>query len=209
MSLHQQIPIGNALYLVDFDGTLTFRDSFVGFLRFAVPMWKRIVWFPYSLVVTIAFFARILDNGKAKEVLLRPFFGNTRSDVFNATMRSFGTSMWMNRSIRPELLEHLQNAKGDGHRVVVVTASLEGWVGAWCDQHGFECIGSMHEVADGVVTGRLASKNCYGAEKVARIKKYTDISEYSYVEAWGNSSGDKEMLEVAHAAYYKGKRLRQ
>ena len=65
-------------------------------------------------------------------------------------------------------------------------------------------LGTQIEVKDGLVTGRFLTKNCYGAEKVARLKKVLTKSRDQYeIIAFGDSLGDKEMLEYADKGYYK------
>ncbi len=193
------------LIVADFDGTLTWRDSFVGFLNHAVPLWKRLLWFPYSLGVTVVFAIGLLDNGRAKEVMLMPFFRGVTHSAFCEKADRFGRGEWLENSIRTELLNHLLQAKLNGNTVAIVSASLGAWIRPWCEQHGFICISSEHEVLEGVVTGRLATPNCYGDEKVRRIESEFNLADYCEIEAWGNSRGDREMLAMAHIRFYKGK----
>ena len=57
------------------------------------------------------------------------------------------------------------------------------------------------------LTGRFLSNNCYGAEKVERLCKLlpelrTHRSDY-FIEAFGDSRGDRELLAFADKAHYK------
>jgi phosphoserine phosphatase len=64
-------------------------------------------------------------------------------------------------------------------------------------------LGTQIEVADGSLTGRFLTKNCYGQEKVKRLlEQYPDRREY-HLTAYGDSRGDKEMLAFADESYYK------
>ena len=65
-----------------------------------------------------------------------------------------------------------------------------------------EVIASELEVVEGVVTGRLKGLNCWGPEKTRRLKE--SIGETTYtLYAYGNSRGDKELLEMADYPFYK------
>jgi phosphatidylglycerophosphatase C len=48
-----------------------------------------------------------------------------------------------------------------------------------------------------------ASRNCYGEEKVRRIKTSYNLDEFDHIYAYGDSEGDKAMLDLAHERYYK------
>jgi phosphoserine phosphatase len=59
------------------------------------------------------------------------------------------------------------------------------------------------EYQDGKFTGRFATANCNGQEKVNRINSYLDLKQYKPVFAYGNSSGDKPMLDMADHGFYR------
>lgn len=54
----------------------------------------------------------------------------------------------------------------------------------------------------GKLTGNFSSKNCYGQEKVNRLlEKEPDRTNY-ILYAYGDSAGDKEIIEFADYGYY-------
>ena len=65
------------------------------------------------------------------------------------------------------------------------------------------CERLLFEIKNGKLTGKFSTKNCFGIEKVNRIKEKYNLSEYNVIYAYGNSSGDKEMLSIANEKYYK------
>jgi len=48
-----------------------------------------------------------------------------------------------------------------------------------------------------MVTGKFLSKNCYGIEKANKVKEAYNLSDYDYIYAYGDTRGDKELLELA------------
>jgi phosphoserine phosphatase len=81
---------------------------------------------------------------------------------------------------------------------VVVTASPENWVSRLVPE--FKVLWTKMEF-NPCFTGRFLTPNCYAQEKVNRIlaaypELETDRSSV-YVTAFGDSRGDKEMLEFA------------
>ena len=67
--------------------------------------------------------------------------------------------------------------------------------------------GTHLEVKDGKITGIIEGRNCYGEEKVKRIKEYMQANDMEraeyYIYAYGDSQGDKQMMEYADESFYK------
>lgn len=57
---------------------------------------------------------------------------------------------------------------------------------------------------EGKLTGRFSSPNCYGAQKVDRLLEVYPQGNISYLYAYGDSQGDKELLEFADEGFYLG-----
>ncbi len=54
-----------------------------------------------------------------------------------------------------------------------------------------------------IVSGECATKNCFGPEKVSRIKTAYTLSEFEHIYAYADSSGDTELLELADTSGYR------
>lgn len=190
------------LALFDFDGTITTKDTLIEFIIFAHGFWK--FWWGMVVLspVLVAFKAKLIPNWKAKELMLSWFFRGMKFEEFEEVCRSF-TEREVPALIRHLAMEKINAHLGRGDRVVIVSASPENWVEKWATQYGLECIATRMQVADGVITGKFAGKNCHGIEKVERIKTYLDLAGYSEIHAYGDSHGDRPMLQLATATYYK------
>ena len=65
-------------------------------------------------------------------------------------------------------------------------------------------VGTRIEVVDGKVTGRFLTANCYGPEKVRRVQALlSGARDHYHITAYGDSRGDKEMLQYADERHYK------
>lgn len=53
---------------------------------------------------------------------------------------------------------------------------------------------------EGRLTGRFKTKNCYGAEKVMRLLAWEPNRKEYRLKAYGDSRGDREMLQFADEA---------
>ena len=95
----------------------------------------------------------------------------------------------------------VKKAQAEQAEVLIVSASIDNWVQPFFPE--VKVVGTQVEVKDGHLTGRFLTKNCYGQEKVDRILAiYRHRQEYELI-AFGDSRGDKEMLDFADEAHYK------
>ena len=101
------------------------------------------------------------------------------------------------RIIQPKALEELDKLKKSDTKIVVVTASFAIWVKPWCDKNNVELIATEYGVESGKITGKIQGKNCYGIEKVNRIKNQYNLQDYSLIYAYGNDKADLAMLDLA------------
>ena len=192
----------STLVLFDFDGTITYKDTLVEFTRFYAGSRRYLFGLAMLTPVMALYAARLIANWKAKQYFLARFFEGEEISHFNSRCQDFSTAV-LPSLIRPAALAAIDRHRNDGATVVVVSASAENWVKPWCDAHGLVCLATHLEVRAGYITGKLEGRNCYGDEKVCRIRERFDLSTYDQVIAYGDSSGDKEMLNLADLKFYK------
>jgi phosphatidylglycerophosphatase C len=75
----------------------------------------------------------------------------------------------------------------------------------WAESVGFAAVlGSrLERTAAGLVTGRLVGKNCYGEEKPRRLAELLGDRRCYCLYAYGDSRGDRALLNCADYAYYR------
>lgn len=190
------------LALFDFDGTITTKDTLFDFIEFAVGKpgfyWGMLVVSP----VLVAFAIKLLRNDVAKQKFLGHFFkGWSRQKFEEAGARYINERL--DDILRPKAMEKLRWHKAQGHRVVLVSASIDSWIKGFCQREGIELLSTKMAEKDGFLLGRFDGANCHGQEKVNRIEGLLSLSEYDVVHAYGDSSGDKQMLAIADKPHYK------
>lgn len=194
--------MSKALALFDFDGTITTTDSYAQLLRFIVGDLRFAGGVTLLGPLLLGFKLGILPNYLVKPMVTKWFLNGFEREKFNELAQSFVKER-LNRLVRPaamkKILWHLQQQ----HRVIVVSASFEDYLQFWCQQHRLELIGTRLEWVDDRITGRFATRNCYGPEKVIRIREYLNLDDYDEVYAYGDSRGDREMLEIAQHKGYR------
>lgn len=157
------------------------------------------------------------SNQRSKERLLEYAFCGETLDVMRRTYekvvaqrdaRVAHFSEYWNAITVQALAEALEA----GNRVYVISASPVEWVRLYMAElmdriapgYGADAVtilGSQLELKDGRITGQLVGRNCYGEEKVNRlvaaVPDLKDHREDYHVTHYGDSRGDREMLEFA------------
>jgi phosphatidylglycerophosphatase C len=186
----------------DFDGTITKKDSTIGFIRFFNGDLKFIFGLIKLLPFLIFYKLNILNNNYIKKIIITYYFKDIKKIDFESKAKIFSETI-LNKIIRKKALDRLNWHKNNGDTIVIVSASINLWLQDWCNINNYALIATELEIVNGRVTGRLLSSNCYGPEKVIRILEKYNLSDYSYIYAYGNSRGDHEMLNIADEKYYK------
>lgn len=190
------------LALFDFDGTLVRGDSFRYFIRYMVGM-------PAMLRGAIAlspwlagYVTGWTSNHRAKEKVTDWFFKNIKKEDFNAKSAQFAEEVLYSQEI-PEAMQLIYKHQKNGDRIIIVSASFENYLLPWAKRHSLEVIGTRLEVIEGCITGRFATPNCHGAEKVRRILEMLNPEDYQPIFAYGDTKGDLPMLAMADESFYK------
>jgi HAD superfamily hydrolase (TIGR01490 family) len=188
----------------DFDGTLTYRDSF---WEFHAAHFGRRRLARALLAMSLAAGASLdFKRASLKEAFLRFLWAGTPAESYRLAAENYARGL-LEKNLRPPALRVFRDHIGRGDDVWIVTASRRDWVAFWADRYGVPVIGTEFEIENGILTGRLATPNCRGQEKVVRIRRAVDLSGYSRVFAYGDSRGDREMLALADEAVYRWNRV--
>ena len=186
----------------DFDGTITKKDTLLEFIKFTKGSFGFYLGFLVNLPYLFAYKLKIISNQSAKEKVLRFFFHGIAIEEFNRRCQEFAEQV-VPKLVRTKALDEIERLKAMDIKVVVVSASPENWIEQWTKRLGLELIASRLEVSGGKVTGKILGKNCHGDEKVVRIKEVYDLTNYNIIAAYGDTGGDKPMLELADQAHYR------
>lgn len=192
---------GRHLALFDFDGTITHRDTMFEFVWHARGRLWGLLGLSMLSPVLIGYALGLVPNHRAKVALLRWFFRGEDRSAMETWGRTFADRI--DAGVRPAARERLAWHRAEGHEVVVVSASLDLWVAPWAERHGLRLLCTRARFDEGVFTGELDGPNCNGAEKETRIRAELDLHGYDRVYAYGDSSGDAEMLALADEMWFK------
>lgn len=189
----------------DFDGTLTYRDTLIPFLRHAIGLAGLIHGITRVCPSLLCYALGFMSNEKAKERLLSACLRNQRVEDLNEIGVRFARTYIPNHLNR-EIYERFKRHHASGHRCIIVSASLDHYLVPWAMTEGFEAVVCSRLVLDqGRVTGKLLDGNCYGPEKVRRLTAYLGELSQHEIYAYGDSKGDWPMLRAAKYPIYRGK----
>jgi phosphatidylglycerophosphatase C len=188
----------------DFDGTLTRHDTLLPFLRYLLGD-AKVLRHALAISPTLAGYGLgLIPNGVAKERVFMQCLTGMQLDTLRQEGERFAMLV-LPGLLRGESLQRLAWHRRQGHRCVVISASLDLYVRPWAQRAGFNDIIATHlEVgADGRISGRLSGENCFGAEKVRRLEALLGERERYTLYAYGDSRGDRELMSIADHAYFR------
>ncbi len=190
----------------DFDGTLSPRDNVVPFLRrFAGNRAAARGFAAAGVQVARTGRARWSRNALKAAVLRELVTGRDAADLDDSA-RAFAAEI-LRDHLRAEAVERARWHRDQGHRLVIVSASLAAYLRPVAEELGFDAVlaTELEVDDDGRLTGRMLGENVRGPEKVRRLDSWLDGAT-PFVWAYGDSSGDKELWARADRAVRLGRR---
>jgi len=212
--------VNQRIAFFDFDGTITTKDTLLEFIKFSKGPARFYLGFLLNSPWLIAYRLKIISNQAAKERILTWFFRNYPLPAFLQLCLEFATEV-MPGLIRPKALQEITLLQEKGVTVVIVSASPENWISPWIAQIRASLLATRLELTPAPplpaipisettpprpvprLTGRILGRNCHGEEKVRRIREAWSLSDYSEIYAYGDTGGDKPMLGLGTASFYK------
>lgn len=186
----------------DFDGTLTTKDTLWEFLKFSLPAWRLYVGLAWLSPVLLLYLTGVLSNHKAKEILFSHYFKGWLLTDFTNACQLFQVKI--EEIANKDTLTILGNHKSQNHTVFIVSASIENWIEPWAERYGIQTLATRIQIdSEGKLTGKFSSNNCYGQEKVNRLSQVLPAKrEDYYLYAYGDSRGDRELINFADEGTY-------
>jgi phosphatidylglycerophosphatase C len=199
--VRQPLP-GQPIVAFDFDGTLTIRDSFTSFLRWRAGPGGWALGL-VKMAPALAAYARDRDRGAIKAASVKVFLKDVSRNELQEDAARFADHVW-DQFIRPDALATWQDWGRRGAYRVIVTASPELTVAPFARRLGAEGLLGTHLTFDDQdrITGAFSSPNCRGEEKVRRLRQAYG-SDMALAGAYGDTSGDTEMIAIAEVKGFR------
>lgn len=194
----------------DFDGTISRRDTLLRFLAKAAG--------PSRFTATCARLGLLGarrriplgDRDRTKEHMIELLLTGRRESDLRALGERYARDLLTGDRLRPEMIERVHEHRRVGHLTVIVSASLVYYLDPIAESLSIDgVIGVEPEVAAGTLTGRLARPNVRADEKAVRLAEWlglvADGPDRPRLHAYGNSSGDHALLEMADVRWWLGR----
>lgn len=145
---------------------------------------------------------RLSSRDVFKERMIRSLFLGESVDRLREIGRLHATEIL--NLVRPAARRRIEWHKSRGDRLVMVSASLSLYLEPVAQVLGFDdLLCTRPSVNHRIFDGGLVGKNCRGPEKVQLLSSLLGNLEKYDLYAYGDSVGDREMLEVANHAYFR------
>ena len=195
------------LAVFDLDGTITRRDTFTPYvfrwLALRPHRWWRLAG---MIPVSLAFATGRADRGALKGQLLHVTLGGQSRTTVQAWSSAFVARL-LRSGVHAGALERIRWHQAAGHRLVLMSASVDCYVALVGERLGFDttiCSRARWD-RDGRLDGRLDGPNCRGERKLEVLREL--LREEMVNESWGygNSRADvPHLLAVTHPVYVNG-----
>lgn len=193
---------GRPIVAFDFDGTLTVRDSFTAFLRWRAGPFRHALGMARLAPAALRYlFDR--DRGRIKAAAAREFLGRLPRAELEALAEAFAEAQ-AGALFRPDALATWRGWRDKGALLVIVTASPSLVVRPFAERLQADRLIGTEFAFDGQdrATGEFSTANCRGPEKVARLEACFGPG-VRLAAAYGDTSGDREMLAIAQTAGFR------
>ncbi len=206
------VPVGLAAW--DFDGTITQRDTLMGFLAYVAGRRALSAVAARRIVALGRGLRDDATRDRAKERVVGDLLaGRSLQDLESAGQRY---AELLPEQFRPEALERIRWHAEQGHSQVIVSASLVYYLRPVAERLGLDAVIGVELAMDdrGVCTGEFAAPNVRGEQKAVRLRAWLDergLGDDARPELWayGNSSGDDALLAMADHPTWMGRRARR
>lgn len=192
----------------DFDGTIIAGDSFLPFMRYTVGARKYYFDLLKLLPWLGAYAFGWVENRNIKEKVVSSFLKGMDLEVVKEKGRQYALEVLVKRE-KPDMQELLIWHFEKKHWLVLASASLLVYLEPWAEYKGFHgvCGAELETDSKGRITGKIKGNNGFGQEKLEAVSEWLSDKEHSMTYAYGDSHGDKELLEWADVKIFKGRKL--
>ncbi len=189
------------LYCFDFDGTLTYKDTMFLYLKFYNASKFRMQFIKHIPLFTLLKL-NLLDAEKVKKSFISSILkGQPKAKIEKKSQEFFDE--YYPEIFRENALDFIKNIDYSQTDCYIVSASLDIWVKPFAEKFKMNLISTKAEFKNDILTGNFVGKNCNGLEKVNRIKQEISDKKYDKTIAFGDTSGDQQMLDWANEGQYK------
>ena len=190
------------LALFDFDGTLTTRETFPDFMRYAVARPRLLAGVVLLAPVVFGYRRGWVAGNPTRASIVQVGLRGMDAARLRAQGEAFARDV-LPAALRPDAMARLQWHRERGDRIVVVSGGLDVYLAPWCKEHNLDLICSSLQHHEGVLTGHYFGQQCVLSEKARRVRERYDLGSFSAIYAYGDTPEDRDLLGLASRQYYQ------
>lgn len=188
--------------IFDFDGTITTKSTTSAFLSYVVgkrSFYLRIFTLPIVLLNKL----KLISEDELNNHLIKYCLKGYSLSFLQGKGRLFA-QFEIKKVLKKEALNKIKYHQSLGHFCILATAAYDVYVEHWAKLYNFDAVVCTKLEFDKkqCATGRIMDTTCSHVEKLIQIKKVIG-EEKAIIYAYGDSEGDKEMLDFATYPYYQ------
>ncbi|MCF6212478.1 MAG: HAD-IB family hydrolase [Flavobacteriaceae bacterium] len=190
------------LYLFDFDGTISSKDSFIHFFIKMIKPKEIISRIFLNLLKIMYLFFCFRNKSKLKEFLISIFLKNKSKAEIERLGIEYNEK-YIKKIIREDALDYINKLQNEENVIYIVSASLYFWLKPFSEELNVNLISTKLHYENNIFTGKFDGKNCNGKEKLNRLQKKLDLKIFSEIISFGDSKGDDELFKISTEKHYK------
>jgi HAD superfamily hydrolase (TIGR01490 family) len=190
------------LFLYDFDGTITTKDSLFDFLKFSTNSFKYYLVFCAFIPFFLGAKLNLFQKGDVKRRFISFFLKGKSKHELTKISQAYLQHIIKRPMFREAALNSIRKHKDEGD-VYLVSASLDIWltpIAKWLDI-GLICTKASY--SKDIYNGQFDTPNCNYDEKVIRVNDEIDMDEYQWKVYHGDSSGDLAMKDLVDEYHHQ------
>ncbi len=190
------------LFLYDFDGTITNKDTLFDFLKFSTSNGNYysglLIFSPHFVLAKLG----ILRKAIVKRRFIS-FFLKGKTKVELSTLSTAYLQRVLSKGIlRRSALSSISESKKQG-KVYIVSASMDIWLNVISEhlEVGLICTKANYE--NEIFDGKFSTPNCNRDEKPKRVARELLLDTYGQISYFGDSKGDFAMKAIVTNFQYR------
>lgn len=190
------------LALFDFDGTITVIDSTLSFYKFLYNSKVLFLYNHYFLCLhyVLLYRLKLISYMTLKERRLDIHTSKYNDSELLKLSEEYYKKYYF-KLLNPNAMDRINWHKNQGHELWVISASYDFLLQKWSMENGVNLITNKTSLDN--CKRRINGRDVNYESKVEYLKLKVDLKSYSEIFAYGDSEGDKAMLDIANFKFYK------
>lgn len=190
------------LFLYDFDGTITKKDTLFDFLRFSTSNSNYygglLIFSPFFVLAKVG----IIRKDHVKQRFISFYLKGKTKVELSTLSAAYLQRVLSKRILRRSALSSIRESKKQG-KVYIVSASLDIWLNIISDHLGVGLICTKANYKNDVFDGKFSTPNCNRDEKPKRVARKLLLDTYGQISYFGDSKGDFAMKAIVTNFQYR------